>query len=126
MIAERLLKCGSLDINFLERKIEEFDLDFDEVHEMASYCKNKDVNDYIYAAFMLAADKIKNKVIEHVKQNSDLESQLPGDWENKINDYEVRIHVNYLDSGFDNEAFEEFDISDPSADDCKKVIDEIF
>jgi len=112
MICCEVLGWQILDIQFLEKKIEEFDLEIDEILdeiEALGIEDKTDINAYIYAVLYLGANKIKEKIIEKVKEFDDLEDFLNNeyrDWESRIREYEENIYTNYLDSGY-NSIFEE-------------------
>jgi hypothetical protein len=105
-----VLGWGSLDINFLENKMEEFNLDSDDVIEqIESIGSDKlDINNWIYCTFDIQANKFLDKVEEYAKDNNiDFDKD----------DIEIEIFINYLDSFLNgNKLNSDIDVSNLNDD----------
>ena len=127
----KILGRGSLDVKKLENIINEYEIGIDEViEEVKINCFDTfDVNSYIYNALLIASNKIKDKLISWLETNQIYDFialELNLDPNEKIYDYEPRIYVNYIDSGFDDDGFANFNYNEPTEDDYWRLIEEIF
>ena len=107
-ICYEILGWGSLDVEYLENTMEEFNIRTEEIiDEVESLCLNKhDINSYIYATLYIGANQIKEELINRVKDFPNiinfLENDIEVNWENEIQDFDEGIYTNYLASGFDS------------------------
>ena len=104
-----------LDVEFLDKKIEELGLEEGEVKD---YVKNNEldsseINSYIYAALEMGASSFIDKAKEFAPEK-----------EEKIDNFEANIYVNYMDSGFDS-CLEELDLTDYSEENLSRFLSEI-
>ena len=133
-----LLNCGDLDVQVVEDLSNEFDLSYSDIVERAKElscgsCEALlDINTYIYAAYELVAELIKEDFIEWLKANPKIvefiEDQVGRDAIEEVENYEPRIYTNYLDSGFDDWTFSEFAYFDADNDESEywKLVQGIF
>jgi len=94
-----ILNCGYYDVEFLVSKLEEWNIDIEVLVDDESY----NINSYLYEVFRLHAYDVKAEIrnfLEKVDNNLFLRA-LYINYE-KLEDYEVGIYTNYLDSGYDD------------------------
>lgn len=93
---------GSLDWNHLFNEIEDFELEPNELIEFTKdFTSEPTFNDFMYACLYLGSEKMKNVLINYVKDNCNNSDEI----EKIIRGYKVKIYCNYLDSGFDDDIF---------------------
>ncbi|MDD3465616.1 MAG: hypothetical protein PHE67_00585 [Campylobacterales bacterium] len=111
-----ILGGGVLDVNFLVQKLEEFDLDAQDVVDYAKEYEsgNLTINGLIYATFNLAANNFLDKVVEYAEDN-----ELSFDKDS----VEVEVYTNYLDSFLNGSILNyEIDVMDYSDENLKDFI----
>ena len=113
-----VLGWGSMDINFLEDKMAEFNLNASEVFdfiEEEGMADKTDINNWIYATFYIAA----NNFLDEVKEYAAAENI-----EFNKNDIDIEIFCNYLDSFLNGTVLNsDIDIMDYSNENLKNFID---
>ena len=96
---------GSLDWRHLFNEMEDFELEPSEViDEAKSFSENYDFNSLMYTCLYLGSEKMKNVLIDYAKDHCDNSNEII----KAIEDYEVGIYINYLDSFFDDDVFSQF------------------
>ena len=124
-----LFNWGELDIKFLSKKIEDWNIDTSELSERVSEfpLENNvpDISTYIWGVFELQADAVKKKVLELLKEEG---VQFN---EDKLDRYEVKIHENCCCSSFDeSDEFWDTPVDDIEYDNIKdfqmRKIGEVF
>jgi hypothetical protein len=115
-VLARVWKAGVCDVDFFLNTLNELDLDFDDVEsEVESLCSDKnDINAYIYSCFYLSGHNFIDAVKEYIDNNNlyveDEISEEIKEFFNvdnfnldkeRIENFEIYVYVNYLDSGFD-------------------------
>lgn len=117
-----VLGAGTCDVRYFLNKLNEFDLDFEDVQEEANSMGRNDFNSLMYCCFDLAGRKFMDAVIDYVKENNltsddideDIKEQFGCDIKidlEKLENFEMNIYVNYLDSSFDC-LLENYDLSE--------------
>jgi hypothetical protein len=105
-----ILGWGSLDINFLENKMEEFNLDSDDIIdeiENAGFDK-LDIQSWIYCMFYIQANKFLDSVAAYANSNDILFDR---------DEIEIEIFCNYLDSFLNgNKLNSDIDVSNLNDD----------
>ena len=112
-----ILGWGSFDVQFLSDRIEEFNLDIDDIKDdIDGYADNyTDINNWIYSIFRVAAYNFLDKVQDYADSNG-----IEFDKDN----IEIEVFVNYLDSFLNGEHLNsEIDISDFSDDNIKSYLE---
>lgn len=112
-----VLGWGYLDVAFLERKLEEFDVDTDDVIDrIESFGGDKtDINNWIRSTFELAAYNFLDKVQDYANEN---EIEFDKD------EIEVEVFCNYLDSFLNGKDLNhEIDITDFSDGNLQRYLD---
>ncbi len=113
-IVGSVLNWKSLDIEFLNNFIDEYDLcDSDIVEYHKEIFEDTDINGFIFCALDRAYDHFKLEVIEYM-----------GIDDGMMDNFEPNIYINCMDSGYDS-ILSEYDISDFSSENLQKFIDEI-
>lgn len=118
-IAPHILGWGSLDLQFLENKVNEFNLDIEDVREhIENIGFNKinilDVNCWIYTTFDLAFNIFIENFTVYLEDN-----EIDFD----INKIEPNIYTNCIDSFFDC-VLNDYCITDFSDENFKDIIEE--
>ncbi len=144
-----VLNCGVLDVDFIVRKINEFELDFCDIKDHArEYTETLDANAIIMATFEIAGRNFLNEVKEYIvnnglsKDSEDEENEneiteeifdaLNGDANDLnldldvIDDYELDVYVNCLDSFFNDGRLENYDITDFDEENLQKFIIDVY
>ena len=114
-----VLGWGSCDVEFLDKKISEFNLDVDDIKsEIDSIGLNlADINGWIYCTFYLGAYNFLNKV-QHYADINNIEFDK--------NDIEIEVFTNYLDSFLNGSILNsEVDIMDFSDENLSSFIDKV-
>lgn len=114
-----VLGWGSLDLEFLENKINELDLNIDDVlNKLESNDFNKtDINSWIYCTLLIGANNFLVEVekfaeINELEFNKDL--------------VDIEIYTNYLDSFLNGEVLNsDIDITNFSNDNLKSFINKV-
>ena len=114
-----VLGWGSCDLQFLENKINELELDTDDILdelELNDFDKTN-INNWIYSTLYLGANNFLDKVQEFADENElDFDRDL----------VEIEIYTNYLDSFLNGEVFNsDIDIMDFSENNLKSFIDKV-
>ena len=114
-----VLGWGSLDLEFLENKINELGLDTDDILdelELNDFDKTN-INNWIYITLYSGANNFLDKVQEFAEENElDFDRDL----------VEIDIYINYLDSFLNGEILNsEIDITDFSNDNLKSFINKV-
>ena len=114
-----VLGWGSLDLEFLENKINELELDTDDILdelELNDFDKTN-INNWIYVTLYQGATNFLDKVQEFADENElDFDRDL----------VEIEIFVNYLDSFLNGGILNsDIDIMDFSEDNLKSFIDKV-
>jgi len=116
-----ILNCGELDVGFLIKILDEYQVEFYDVKqrldEYIVFDRTATINDYIYGVLDAAADNFKIKLIDYIEENN-IESEF-----NCISDFEPNIYTNCMDSGFDS-LFSEYDLLDYSEENLSRFIEE--
>jgi hypothetical protein len=126
-LCSKLLGWGEIDVMFLERLIDEYEIDTDNVvYTIDELGLDKtDINSYIYAALYEIAHTIKMNLVDWLGRNRDLleklEEELGKDIIDEIYNYDEGIYANCIDSGFDS-CFGEFDLNSATDDDYKELL----
>ena len=114
-----VLGWGSLDLEFLENKINELGLDTDDILdelELNDFDKT-DINNWIYATLYQGATNFLDKVEEYA---------LINDLEFDKDLVEIDIFINYLDSFLNGEILNsDIDITDFSDNNLKSFISKV-
>jgi len=96
---------GPLDWNHLFNEMDDFELEPSEViDEAKSFSENYDFNLLMYACLYLGSEKMKNILIDYAKNHCDNSNEII----KAVEDYEVGIYINYLDSFFEDNVFNQF------------------
>ena len=123
-IRDYVIKWGSLDENFLDNLIAEWDLDEEDVLDFQVESSNicEDINPLIYSAFELIRGAIDEKVNKYLKY------QLDTNKYNIVKDfyYEPNIFINYLDSSIDDWLYYEGIVTKDGIQDEEKLIEYLF
>ena len=114
-----VLGWGSCDLQFLENKINELELDTDDILdelELNDFDKTN-INNWIYSTLYLGANNFLDKVQEFADENElDFDRDL----------VEIEIYTNYLDSFLNGEVLNsDIDIMDFSENNLKSFIDKV-
>ena len=114
-----VLGWGSLDLEFLENKINELELDTDDILdelELNDFDKTN-INNWIYSTLYLGANNFLDKVQEFADENElDFDRDL----------VEIEIYTNYLDSFLNGGILNsDIDITDFSENNLKSFIDKV-
>ena len=124
-----VLKAGVCDIDFLINKLNELDVEFYDVfEEVKSLGRESDFNSYVYYTFDMAGNTFIDAVKEYV---NDFEEELCEMFtlssfdKSILENFEINIYVNYLDSSFDC-ILENYDVSDLSEENFIKFIEELY
>ena len=144
-----VLNCGVLDVDFIVRKINEFELDFSDVKEYAKESFDRlDAPSIIHSTFELAGRNFLNEVKEYIVNNGLSKDSEDEENENEITeeifdalngdandldldldviyDYELDIYVNYLDSFFNDGRLGDYDITDFGEENLQKFIIDVY
>lgn len=112
-----VLEWGYLDVEFLNDKINEFNLNIDDIKDNIDSIGGDytNINDWIYSVFYIAANNFLDKVLDYSNENY---------LSYEADRVEIDIFCNYLDS-FLNDKYlnSEIDIMDYSDDNLKNFID---
>lgn len=115
-VLARVWNAGVCDVDFFLNTLNDLDLDFDDVDaEVESLCSDKnDINAYIYSCFYLSGHNFIDAVKEYIDNNNlyneeEITEEIKDFFEvksfnldkNKIENFEIYVYTNYLDSGFD-------------------------
>ncbi len=96
---------GFFDWNHLFNEMEDFELKPSEIIEHTKeWTSEPKFNDFMYACLYLGSEKMKNVLIDYVKDNCEDQEKII----EAIQDYEVEIYADYLDYGFDDNVFNQF------------------
>ena len=124
-----ILGAGTCDVKYFLNKLNDFDLDFEDIfEEVKSYGRERDFNAYVYETFNLAGNTFIDAVKEYV---NDFEEELCEMFtlssfdKSILENFEINIFVNYLDSSFDC-ILENYDVSDLSEENFIKFIEELY
>lgn len=114
-----VLGWGSLDLEFLENKINELGLDTDDILdelELNDFDKTN-INNWIYITLYQGANNFLNKV-------QDFADEYALDFDKGL--VEIEIYINYLDSFLNGNILNsDIDITDFSDDNLKSFIDKV-
>jgi len=96
---------GSYDWNYLFNKMDDFELEPSEIVEYVKDCTSEPrFNDFMYACLSLGSEKMKDILINYVNKHCNNPEKIV----KAIEDYEVNIYINYLDSSFIDNVFSQF------------------
>jgi hypothetical protein len=114
-----ILGCGELDVNFLVKKIEEWDIEiYDIVEDIKTNCNNINANSIIYQVHNYHTIDVKAWISNLLEEN---EIEFDKD---KLEEYEISIYTNFLDSGYDDKyQFWNVDNEDELQKNLSEVID---
>ncbi|MDK2063332.1 hypothetical protein PT447_00160 [Aliarcobacter butzleri] len=138
-ILARVWGAGVCDVDFFLNTLNKLDLDFDEVEsEVESLGSNKnDINAYIYSCFYLSGHNFIDAVKEYMEENNLFSEDIDGDVKEffgvenfnlekeVIENFEIYIYVNYLDSGFDCKL-SDYNTSDLREENIKNFIIDLY
>ena len=112
-----VLGWGYSDVEFLNNRIEEFNLNIDSIREEidSTGMNLVDINSWIYCCFHIAANNFLNKVLDHANVNN---------LSYEADRVEIEVFCNCLDS-FLNDKYLNSDVNimDYSNDNLKSFID---
>jgi len=96
---------SSFDWRHLFNEMKDFELEPSEVVEYAKeWTSEPKFNDFMYACLSLGSEKMKNVLISYAKNHCGNKDKII----EAIQNYEVNICTNYLDSCFDDYVFNQF------------------
>ncbi len=108
---------GSLDWNHLFNEMEDFELEPSDIIEYAKeWTQEPKFNDLMYACLSLGSEKMKNVLINYAKDHCNNSNKII----KAIKDYEVGIYINYFDSFFDDDVFNQFSYQELKDEDKQK------
>lgn len=124
-----LFNCGVCDIDFLLNKLEELKMDFSDVdEEVKSWGREGEFNAYVYCTFYGAGYKFIDNVKEYVNDNKDelMETYKLSSFDmSLIEDFDIEVYVNYLDSSFDC-ILDNYDVTDDSEENIINFLEELY
>jgi hypothetical protein len=106
-VLSAVLGCGKLDVEFMLKKVNTWNLDIDEIVEVLRDYEGMAIeyNNLMYAIFREHTLDIKD-YIENLLYNNDISFDTE-----KLQCYEPQVYVNYMDSSYDDEyEFWEYNI----------------
>lgn len=112
-----VLGWGYLDIKFLDSKISEFELETEDIKDEIDSIgfESADINSWIYCTIYLGARRFLESVETYAQEN---------DIEFCIDDIEIEVYTNYLDSFVNGDKLNsDIDISDYSEENLQHYLD---
>jgi hypothetical protein len=114
-ICQEILGWAELDVNTLNELFENNNLGVEDV-EHRVYDK-ADINSWLGAVLEEAGMRFMDKVLEYLEENGTEEEERE-----RISDYEVLVHTNYMCSSFDC-SLGDIDLTDYSEENLRYFID---
>lgn len=128
-IVATVLGCGVCDVDFLVNNLNDLDLEFyDVAEEVKDFGREGEFNAYVYSMFNMAGNRFIDAVKDYV---NDYEEELCETFnlsffdKSILDNFEIGIYCNYLDSGFDC-ILDHYDVADMEEDNIIKFIEELY
>lgn len=118
-----VLGCGTLDSNFLIDRLNEYDLDLEDVKDESEmiFGDKLNINELIYTTLYMGSNNFLAEV-NNFFEEKELDNKID---KNILEDFDARIYTNFLDSGFDSKL-SEYNLTDFSEENLQNFLQDLY